>query len=150
MSTTRTTVAATTGTTVAATNKPAIGAIWRNGLSAAVIAAVVNGILYAVGAATGNMPQSIITPAGYPITLAPMLIMSIVPLLIGTLAYTILTRFVANPLANRIFVIVSILLLIVMAITPLQLPGAPLGMIVILELAHLVAGGALIYGLTRV
>lgn len=142
-------MAATTGTTMTATSKPTIGAIWRNGLIAAVVAAVINGILYAVGAATGNMPQSIISPAGYPITLAPMLIMSIVPLLIGTLAYTILTRFVANPLANRIFVIVSILLLIAMAITPLQLPGAPLGMIIILEVAHLVAGGALIYGLTR-
>ena len=132
------------------TTKPAIGAIWRNGVIAAVIAAVLNAILYLVGAATGNMPQTVLTPMGQPITIAPMIIMSILPLLIGTLAYTILTRFVNNPLANRIFVIVSILLLIGMAFSPLQLPGAPLGMIVILEVAHLVAGGALIYGLTRV
>ena len=132
------------------TTKPAIGAIWRNGVIAAVIAAVLNAILYLVGAATGNMPQTVLTPMGQPITIAPMIIMSILPLLIGALAYTILTRFVNNPLANRIFVIVSILLLIGMAFSPLQLPTAPLGMIVILEVAHLVAGGALIYSLTRV
>ncbi len=130
--------------------KPAIGAIWRNGILAAVAAAVVNALIYLIGAATGNMPQDVLTPQGGPITLAIMVIMSIVPLLVGTLAYMILTRFTAKPLANRIFVIVSILLLILMAITPLQLAGAPIGMIVILEVVHLIAGGALIYALTRV
>lgn len=132
------------------TTKPAISTIWRNGIIAAVVAAALNAILYQVGAATGNMPADFITPAGYPITIVPMVIMSIVPLLVGTLAYTILTRFVKNPLANRIFVGVSIVLLILFAFTPLQLVNPPLGMIIILEIAHVIAGGALIYALLRV
>jgi hypothetical protein len=130
--------------------KPAIGSIWRNGIIAAVAVAVVNALIYLLGAATGNMPQDVLTPQGTPITLALMVIMSIVPLLIGTFAYMILTRFTAKPLANRIFVVVSILLLILMAISPLQLAGAPIGMVVILEVVHLIAGGVLIYALTRV
>jgi len=132
------------------TANPAISTIWRNGIIAAVVAAALNAILYQVGAATGNMPADFITPLGYPITLAPMVIMSIVPLLLGTLAYTILTRFVKNPLANRIFVGVSIVLLILFAFSPLQLVNPPSGMVIILEVAHLIAGGALIYALTRV
>lgn len=132
------------------TAKPAISTIWRNGIIAAVVAAALNAILYQVGAATGNMPADLITPAGYPITIAPMVIMSIVPLLLGTLAYTILTRFVKKPLANRIFVGVAIVLLILFAFSPLQLVNPPLGMVIILEVAHVIAGGALIYALTRV
>lgn len=132
------------------TAKPAISTIWRNGIIAAVVAAVLNAILYQVGVATGNMPTDFITPVGYPLTIAPMVIMSIVPLLVGTLAYTILTRFVKNPLANRIFVGVAILLLILFAFSPLQLVNPPLSMVIILEIAHVIAGGALIYALTRV
>ena len=130
--------------------KPAIGLIWRNGIIAAIAVAVINALIYLLGAATGNMPQDVLTPLGMPITLTTMIVASIVPLLLGTFAYMILTRFTAKSLANRIFVMVSILLLIFMAISPLQLAGAPIGMVVILEVVHLIAGGALIYALTRV
>jgi len=44
---------------------------------------------------------------------------------------------------------VSIVLLILFAFSPLQLVNPPLRMVIILEVAHVVAGGALIYALTR-
>jgi len=127
--------------------KPSIGTIWRNGITAALIAAVVNVILFFVGQALNAFPSTVITPMGQPITVGPVAIVTILSILVGTLGYTILSRLTAN--SNRWFTIIAAVVLIGMAITPFTLPGAPVLMIVILELMHLVAGGTAIYFLTR-
>lgn len=134
-------------TTAISQTKPTLGAIWRNGLTAAVIAAVVNGILFYVGAAVGAFPATVITPMGTPITLAAVMISSAVGILVGTLGYTILSRFIANP--NRWFTILTVILLILMAYNPFTLAGAPMLMIGFLQIMHLVAGGSILYFLTR-
>ncbi|MCX6046601.1 MAG: DUF6069 family protein [Chloroflexi bacterium] len=134
-------------TTIIQSTKPAMGAIWRNGLLAAGVAAVGNTILYVIGSATGNMP-AIMTPMGQPLTLFPVLLMSIVPLLLATLAYAILTRLTATR-ANLIFRLVAALVFIGFLFGPVQLPGAPLGMIILLECMHVVAAGSILYFLTR-
>lgn len=127
--------------------KPAIATIWRQGLIAAGVAAVINAILYGLGSAMGAFPAAVLTPMGTPITLAPVVIMSIALLLVGTLVYILLSRWTANP--NRWFTLLSILLLLVMAYNPFTLPGAPMLMILLLQLMHLVAGGSILYFLTR-
>ncbi len=127
--------------------KPSISNIWRNGLIAAVVAAVGNAILYLIGSATGNMP-AIMTPMGQPLTLQPVLLMSIVPLLLATLAYTVLTRIIPAR-ANLILIIAAVLVFIGFLFGPLQLPGAPTGMIILLELMHVVATGSILYFLIR-
>lgn len=134
-------------TTAISQPKPALSAIWRNGVIAAIVAAVINAILFILGSAAGGFPASVLTPMGVPIMLTAVLLMSIVPILIGTLGYTILSRITTNP--GRWFTILTVIILIVMFVTPLQLAAAPILMVVLLEVMHLVVGGAAIYFLTR-
>ena len=134
-------------TTASIQTKPSISAVWRNGLIAAVVAAVVNGVLFFIGAAMGAFPDSVLTPMGTPITVVPVVLSTVVGVLLGTLAYTILNWLTKNP--NRWFLILAVLVLIVTAYNPFTLAGAPTLMIVFLELMHLVAGGAAIYFLRR-
>jgi hypothetical protein len=128
-------------------SKPTLAAIWRKGLTAVVVAVLMNVVLYFVGSPLGAFPSDVVTPAGTPITVALVVIMSVLPLLIGTLGYTILNWLTTTP--NRWFTILAIIVLIVMAYTPFTLPGAPVIMNLFLQVMHLVAGGSLIYCLTR-
>ena len=134
-------------TTAISQPKPALSAIWRNGAIAAIVAAVINAILFIVGGAAGGFPASVLTPMGVPITLPTVLLMLIVPILIGALGYTVLSRITTNP--GRWFTILTVIILILMFVTPLQLAAAPTLMVVLLEIMHLVVGGAAIYFLTR-
>lgn len=84
---------------------------------------------------------------GIPITFAPVVVSSVLMLLVGTLGYTVLNWLPANP--NRWFTILAVIVLILMAYHPFTLPGAPLLMILFWQLMHLVAGGAILYFLTR-
>ena len=133
--------------TITSQATPSTQTIWRNGITAAAVAAGVNALLYFVGSALGGFPADVLTPSGLPVTVAPVVIMSAVLILIGTAVYWLLCRFVANP--NRWFTIVAVLVLVVMAYGPFTLPNAPTLMIVLLEIMHLVAGGTAIYCLTQ-
>jgi hypothetical protein len=136
-------------TSVATPTKPAIGAIWRKGVIAAIVGAVINALLYVIGAALGGFPTSVLTPLGQPITLVTVIIMSVVTILAGALVYTVLSRITANP--NRWFIIVTAIVFIVMIYSPITLMsvGAPLLRIVLLELMHVVAAASAVYFLTR-
>lgn len=134
-------------TTTFAQPKLSMATTWRQGLTAAGIAAVINTILYVTGSALGGFPATVITPMGAPIALADVIMASTVPLLVGTVVYTLLNRWTTNP--NRWFTIIAILVLLAFVPGPLTLPNAPMLMIVLLEVMHLVAGGALLYFLTR-
>lgn len=130
-------------------SKPTLGSIWRNGLIAAVVSALLNALLYFVGAAVGAFPADVITPAGQPITVVPVILISVIAAIAGTVGYTVLSRLVANP--NRWFTIITIVIFILMFFPPIQLQsaGAPLLMIVLLEVMHVVSAGAAIYFLIR-
>lgn len=134
-------------TTAISQPKPALGAIWRNGLIAAIVAAVINAILFYIGAAAGGFPASVLTPMGVPITVMPVIIATVLGIVVGTLGYAILSRFTTNP--NRWFTIVAIVVLLLMVYNPFTLVGAPVLMIALLQIMHLVAGGAALYFLTR-
>ncbi len=130
-------------------SKPSISGIIKNGAIAGVLAVVVNAILYFGAAAFGWFPETVLTPAGVPITLAPVVSLSVGAAIAGTVGYLILSRFLNRQKANLWFTILAVIVLVVMAITPLQLPGAPMGQVVTLEIMHLVAGLPLIYFLPR-
>lgn len=134
-------------TTAAEHPKPSLATIWRNGVTAAVVATVINVILYTIGAALGGFPQDVITPMGQPITVIIVIASSAVAILLGTLVYTILSRYTANP--NRWFLIITAIVFIVMLPNPLMIANAPVLMIVLLELMHIVTAGAALYFLTR-
>lgn len=128
-------------------SKPSLGTIWRNGLIAIVAAAVVNGVLYFIGAALGWIPDTVLTPMGIPVTIVPVVASTVVALVVATIVYSILNRFTGNP--NRWFTIIAVIVLLLSAVSPLSLPGAPVMMIVVLEVMHLVAGLAAIYFLRQ-
>jgi hypothetical protein len=129
--------------------KPSVGGVIKNGAIAGVIGIVINAILYFIGAAMGAFPPTVLNPAGQPITIVSVITVGLVGAIAGTIGYLILSRIMVQPLANRWFVILAVIVLIGMAFTPFTLPGAPTSMIVFLEIMHLVIGGALIYYLPR-
>ena len=129
--------------------KPSVGGVIKNGAIAGVIGVVVNAILYFIGSAMGAFPETVLNPAGQPITLVPVIIVTLVGAIAGTIGYLILSRLMLKPLADRWFTILAVIVLIGMAFTPFSLPGAPTSMIVFLEIMHLVIGGALIYFLPK-
>lgn len=132
---------------VSQATKPTLGTIWRNGLIAIVVATVINAVLYFVGAALGWIPDTVLTPMGLPVTIVPVMASTVVALVVATIVYSILNRFTRNP--NRWFTIIAVVILVVSAVSPLSLPGAPVMMIVVLEVMHLVAGIAAIYFLRQ-
>ncbi len=129
--------------------KPSIGGIFKNGAIAGVLAVVVNAILYFGASALGWFPETVLTPAGVPITLAPVISLTVASAIVGAIGYLILSRFLSRQKADLWFTILAVIVLVVMAITPLQLPGAPMGQIITLEIMHLVAGLPLIFYLPR-
>jgi hypothetical protein len=117
---------------------------------AAAVSAAGNGLLYAVASAAGAMPADVLvqTPGGeQPITLVPVLMASILPALIGAALLALLNSLTDRPVAW--FVGISVVVVIGMAIPPLQIPEAPTAMIVTLEVMHLVAAGAIVGVLLR-
>lgn len=115
---------------------------------AGLIAAVLNAILFLIGSSTGAIPADFIIPnAGQPLTLVPVLVASFVPAIAGGLVLALLNRFTKRPL--RIFTIITLLILVLSFMSPLSIPGAPVGMIVILELMHVVVVGVVLIAFNR-
>jgi hypothetical protein len=127
--------------------KPSLGAVVRAGVIGGVIGIVINVVLYYIGAALGWFPETVILPTGTPLQVTNVLLISVAGTIGAIVVYALLNRFVNDP--NRWFAIIVIVVLALMAFTPFSIPGAPMGMIVMLEIMHLVLGGALWYCLSR-
>lgn len=130
-----------------ASPKPTAGRIFQAGLTAGIASALVNAILYLITSSMGFFPSSVVTPAGQPFSLAPVVIVSAVASLGAAVVYALLVRYTANP--NRIFMWVAAVVFVLMFFNPFMLKGAPPSMIVSLEIMHGVVAGFSIYLLTR-
>lgn len=119
----------------------------QTGLMAGVVAAVINAVLYLITSAMGFFPSSVITPAGQPFSLIPVIAMSLLPSVVAGIVYALIARFAQNP--NRIFLWVAAAVFVFMFFSPFSLKGAPTGMIVTLEIMHVVVAGLVVYFLTR-
>jgi len=131
--TTQSASAATTG----------IGRALLGGLAAGVVAAAVNAALFA----TGLVDQSVVVPTGDPVSLGPVISLSLVPNIIGGL---VLWGVLRAGRGVRLFQIIVAVATVLSFVTPFTLPGAPLSMILILELMHVVAGAAAAFVTPRV
>jgi hypothetical protein len=118
---------------------------------AALASAAINSILYFIGDASGIMDPSVGIPSEtgtQPITLTPVIISSIFPVLVAAGVLLLINRFSERPL--RIFGIVSIILLILSFANPfVAIPGMPLGMGLWLNVMHVVVAGAVWYVFSR-
>jgi hypothetical protein len=119
---------------------------------AAAIAAAINTVLYFIGDALGWMDKTVGVPNSdgtiQSITLVPVLISSIVPVLIGAGILALLNRFTTNPM--RIFGIICIVVVLVTFANPfLAIPNVPTSMGIWLNVMHIVVAAAVWYVFNR-
>lgn len=113
---------------------------WLAGIIAAVVATIVNTIIYGIARAADWLPQDIIveSPVGEdPILLQAVIFATVIPILLAAVLYFILARTTAQPI--RILWIVGIVVLVLSFIQPFTIEDAPADMIVTLEVMHIVA-----------
>lgn len=127
--------------------KPTMNTTIRKGAIGTVIAVVVNAALFLIGS-TFTFPAEALSPLGEPVTLGPVIIMTLLAGVVATIGYLVLTRFLTLRNANIVMWVVTVLVLIGMVYGPFGIENVPLAEIVILEIMHLVAAIP-VYWLTR-
>ena len=110
--------------------------LWATPL-AAVAAAVGNAVVYFVASALGAMPQDFVVQGSGPITLAPVVLSSLIGAAGAAVIFAVVVLLSRRPIWT--FRIVAVVALVLSFVTPLTLPGAPLSLILTLELMHVVA-----------
>ncbi|MGB1287231.1 MAG: DUF6069 family protein [Aggregatilineales bacterium] len=134
--------------TVSTSQKPSLPTLWRNGLIVAVIATLVNGLIFLVGS-TFSFPPDAIHITGVPVTIAPIMIGTFAGGVLATAYYTVLMHFFERNHGNRIMWRMTILVFIVMFFSPFAIQNAPVSQILIMEGMHFVAGLPPVIALTR-
>lgn len=106
--------------------------------AAAVAAALANSFVYLVSSVVGAIPEDVtVGSSGAPITLVPVIVSSVVGVLGAAAVLALLAWFSGRP--ARIFIIVSVVVLVLSFVTPFSISGAPVEMIVALLVMHVVA-----------
>lgn len=114
---------------------PVLAAIARAGGLAALIAIVANVVIYLIANAFGAMDASITGPTGDPIGLVAVLALTIGSAIVATALFALLARFAPRP--GTIFLVIAALVFTSFLFGPINL-GAPIAMVLVLELMHLV------------
>ncbi|MBX2998040.1 MAG: hypothetical protein KF893_05970 [Caldilineaceae bacterium] len=130
--------------------KPGLVSIARQGALGAVIGLVINLLLYFVGAAVGAFPPDALTPMGVPVDITSIVSISLVSTVAAIGVYFVLTRLFNIARARQVFIVLAILVLVGMATTPFGITNIPTLQIILLEVMHIVLGGALVYFLIKV
>ena len=104
---------------------------------AAATAAVANAIVYLVASALGAMPQDVDANGQGPITLAVVAVMSAQGAVVAAVVYALVGWFARRPV--RVFRIVAVVVLVLSFVTPFTIAGAPVTMVVVLLLMHVIA-----------
>ena len=125
---------------------PPVTAFLRVGVLAGLLALVVNAALYYAAQAGGLWDLSVQSPAGGPITVAPVAVFSLLPAVVGALLAWVLARFVPAGLA--VFQGVALVVFVAFLFPPFQL-GAPTGMVWTLQLMHVVVAVPTVVGVLR-
>ena len=110
--------------------------LWATPL-AAIAAAVANAVVYLVASVLGAMPQDFVVQDSGPITLAPVVLSTLIGAAGAAMVFTAVALLSRRPIQT--FRIVTAVVLVLSFATPLTIPGAPPSMILTLELMHVVA-----------
>ena len=110
--------------------------LWATPL-AAVATAIANTVVYFIAATLDTMPQDFVVQGSGPITLAPVILSSLIGAAGAAVVFTVVALLSRRPI--RTFRIVAAVVLVLSFATPLTIPGAPISMILTLELMHVVA-----------
>lgn len=115
---------------------------------AGLIAAMLNAVLFWIGTALGTFPPGLVIPSsGEPFTVGAVAFSSFMPALVAGLLLFLLIRFARKPLHS--FNVIALLVLVLSVVTPFSLPAAPIGLIVLLEVMHLVVAAVIVFLFNR-
>jgi len=118
-------------------------------LLAAIAAAVANVLVYFAGVATGAISLSVLFPSAAgesPLTVGMVVVISVVGAVGAAVVFALVGRFSRRPI--RTFRIVAAGVLALSFVPPLTIPGAPLSMVLTMELMHVVAAFTIVGLLT--
>jgi hypothetical protein len=119
----------------------------KTGFIAGVIVAILNVIIYLISKSTGIINDNILLSGKEPMTMVPVVMSAVLPAIVASLLLWGISKYSGNPI--RVFSVIGWVFLLVSMAGPFSAPGLPLGMRISLALMHLVAGGIIIYLLTR-
>jgi hypothetical protein len=123
--------------------------LWWASLLAGLGAVVANVLVFFIVSAAGAIPDTVLIPGmNQPITVMPVILNSFVPTILAAVLLALLNRFTRRPV--RSFRIIAAVLLLLSFANPFTLPGAPLSMILALDLMHIVAAAIIVGVLTTV
>lgn len=127
----------------------ASGNLWQNGLIAAAVATVINLIVFVVGSLAGGLTvQDMANPSVYtPVSWVAVIIMTVVPILLGTAVYWLLRRVLPNQ-ATLILIVGALAVALLSMWGPIT-SGETLLAKILLSVMHIVAGVSLIWFMTR-
>jgi len=135
---------------VQTTQAGAMAAPWRHFGITTLIAlgagVATNTLVYLSAAALGSMPQEVVVRPGQPITLTAVIGTTVVSILAAAGLLVGLRRWTRR--AYPVFRRVALVVLVLSLATPFAVPGAPVGMIVALELMHVLTAGITVGALT--
>jgi hypothetical protein len=116
-------------------------------LLAAATAAVANSLIYFAASALGFIPESVLIPTAggeSPLTVGMVVITSVIGAVGAAIVFAGIGIFSRHPV--KLFRIVAVVVLVLSFATPLTIPGAPVSMVLSMEVMH-VAAWAMIVGL---
>lgn len=119
----------------------------KSGLIAGLVAAAINVILYFIAKSLGIINDAILLPTGTPLLLLPVIISSILPGIVAALVLWGIAKKSENPF--KIFKFAGVLFLLLSLIGPVAMPNLAIEFKIVLSLMHIIAGGFIIYFLSR-
>ncbi|NIJ54569.1 DUF6069 family protein [Dyadobacter arcticus] len=118
------------------------------GLLAGITSAVINAILFFIFHGAGVITDTIYPQPDKPMTIAPVIMASIVPSIIGSLVFFLFEKFTNN--GYKIFSIVAIVLMVLSLFSPFTvIPGVTMGYSLVLCVMHIVVPLTLLYFIRR-
>ena len=123
------------------------GSIWKAGMAAAVLAIAANVALYAAAVSLGVFPTLAFAPDASGMGLGPVILLSTLGALGGTLVYAAVRRRVEQPI--RSFLAIATVVLVISFGGPFTVPGLTAAMIGVLEVMHVVVAVSTVGSLWR-
>ena len=116
----------------------------KAGFMAAIVAAIINVILFFLFHALGIITDDIFVQPNQPLTFVPVIISSVIPTLIASLVFFLIEKFSNN--GYKIFRLVAIILLFVSFVNPFMgIEGITIGYGIVLNVMHVVVVSSLLY-----
>ena len=118
------------------------------GAMAAIVAAVVNSVLFFIFHGAGIITDDIFVQPKQPLTLVPVIISSIVSILIASILFFLFEKYTSNGL--RIFSIISTILFILSLAMPFTgIKGVTIGYALAMELMHVTVFASLLFFINK-